>query len=72
MLDWLESFGNFLISIGDFLISFFTNVIEVVFYVFKGFGFAVTIINYLPFQYQAAFTVSIAFIVIVTIIHFGG
>lgn len=72
MLEWLESFGNFLIGIGDFLVSFFTNVIEVVVYVFKGFAFASTVITYMPVQYQVALQVSIAFIVIVTIIHFGG
>lgn len=72
MLEWLQSFGDFLISIGDFLISFFTNVVEVVVYVFKGFAFAATVITYLPEQYIVAMSVSIAFIVIVTIIHFGG
>lgn len=72
MLDWLQSFGNFLTSIGDFLISFFKNVIELVSLVFKGFTYIMTIIVYLPTQYQAIIIAFISFTVIVTIVHFGG
>lgn len=72
MLEWLQSFGNFLISIGDFITSFFRNVIELVGLVFKAFAFAGTAVTYLPVQYQLVITASIAFAVIVTIVHFGG
>lgn len=72
MLEWLESFGNFLISIGDFLISFFKNVVELVVLVFKGFAYVALCIQYLPVQYQVVFMALIAFSVIVTVVHFGG
>lgn len=72
MLEWLQSFGDFLISIGDFLISFFRNVIEIVELVFKAVAYSSLVIIYLPIQYQAVIAALIAFSVIVTIIHFGG
>lgn len=72
MLDWLQSFGNFLLSIGDFLISFFKNVVELVNLVFKGFAYVALCIQYLPIQYQVVFLVLISFSVIVTVVHFGG
>lgn len=72
MLDWLASFGEFLTIIGDFLISFFTNVVELVLLVFKGFAFMSAIIVYLPIQYQAVILALVSFCVIRTIIHFGG
>lgn len=72
MLDWLESFGNFLISIGDFLISFFRNVIEIVTLVFKALSYTSTILLYVPVQYKLILIALASYCVIVTIIHFGG
>lgn len=72
MLDWLESFGNFLSGIIDFIVSFFTNVIEVVKLVFKGFTFLMEIITFMPPMYQFFFVGTLCFAVIVTILHFGG
>lgn len=72
MLEWFESIGNFLISIGDFIVSFFKNVIEMVLLVFKAFAYTSAAIAFLPVQYQVAISVLIAFSLIVTILHFGG
>lgn len=72
MLDWLQSFGNFFTSLGDFLVSFFRNVIEIVQLVFKGFAYIMQILAFMPVQYQAVLIAFISFSVIVTIIHFGG
>lgn len=72
MLEWMQSFGNFLISIGDFLISFFKNVIEIVTLVFKAFVYAGVVLTYIPIQYQVVLIAFVAYCVIVTVIHFGG
>lgn len=72
MLDWLASFGDFLSNIIDFIVSFFTNVVELVLLVFKGFAYVTAIIVYLPIQYQAVMIALVSFCVIRTIIHFGG
>lgn len=72
MLDWLHSFGEFFISIGQFLVSFFRNVIEIVLLVFKAFAYVASIIPYMPVQYQAVLLALISYFVIVTIVHFGG
>lgn len=72
MLDWLSSFGDFLSIMADFIISFFTNVVEIVILVFKGFAFMNAIIFYLPVQYQVVILAFVSFCVIRTIIHFGG
>lgn len=72
MLDWFLSFGNFLSSIIDFIVSFFTNVVEIVVLVFKGFNYLISIVVYLPVQYQAIIIAFISFCVIRTVIHFGG
>lgn len=72
MLEWLQSIGDFLVAISKFIIGFFTNVIELVSLVFKAFTFASTAIAYLPIQYQLVISASVAFVVIVTIVHFGG
>lgn len=68
----MQSIGDFLVNIGDFLVSFFKNVIELVSLVFKGFAFAQVAISYLPIQYQVVLIAIISFSVIVTIVHFGG
>lgn len=72
MLDWMASFGDFLSSIIDFIVAFFTNVVEIVLLVFKGFAYVNTIIVYLPVQYQVVLLAFVSFCVIRTIIHFGG
>lgn len=72
MLDWLESFGNFLSTIIDFIVAFFKNVIELVQLVFKGFAFMLEVLAFMPVQYQVVFISLISFAVIVTIVHFGG
>lgn len=72
MLDWFKSFGDFLVSIIDFIVSFFNNVIEIVLLVFKGFNYLILVIAYLPLQYQAILIALLSFSVIITIIHFGG
>lgn len=72
MLQWLESFGNFLISIGDFIISFFRNVIEIVTLVFKAALYVTQVIQYVPIQYKTILIAIVAYSIIVTVIHFGG
>lgn len=72
MLQFLESIGDFLINIVSFVVSFFRNVVEVCSLVFKGFGYAVTIIGYIPLEYKVIILAFISFYVIVAIIHFGG
>lgn len=72
MLEWLQSIGNFISIMIDFLVSFFTNVVEVVLLVFKGFAYVNTVILYLPVQYQVVILAFVSYCVIVTIIHFGG
>lgn len=72
MLEWLESFGNTISAMIDFIISFFKNVVEMVILVFKGFAMINQVILYLPVQYQIVMLAFISFCVIVTILHFGG
>lgn len=72
MLEWLQSIGDFFISIGEFLVSFFTNVVEVVLLVFKAFVYVSQIIGFLPVQYQAIVLAFVSFSVIYAVIHFGG
>lgn len=72
MLEWLESFGNTISAMIDFIISFFKNVVEMVILVFKGFAMINQVILYLPVQYQVVMLAFISFCVIVTILHFGG
>lgn len=72
MLEWLESFGNTISAMIDFIISFFKNVVEIVILVFKGFAMINQVILYLPVQYQVVMLAFISFCVIVTILHFGG
>lgn len=72
MLEWLESIGNFLSIIIDFIVAFFKNVIELVQLVFKGFAFILEVLAFMPVQYQVVFISLISFAVIVTIVHFGG
>lgn len=72
MLDWLTSFGDALIQIFDFIISFFKNVIEICILVFKGFAYATQVVAFLPIQYQAIVLAIVSYALIKTIIHFGG
>lgn len=72
MLDWLQSIGDFLSTIIDFIVAFFKNVIELVQLVFKGFAFMLEVLAFMPVQYQVVFISLISFAVIVTIVHFGG
>lgn len=71
MLDWLESFGNLIVQISSFIVAFFKNVIELVFLIFKGFGYMYTVMTYLPIQYKAVVIALVSFSVIVTVVHFG-
>ncbi len=72
MLDFFEDIANFISSIGDFIIGFFTNVINIVTLVFKGAVLGNMVIMYLPIQYQVVIAAFLAYVIIVTIIHFGG
>lgn len=72
MLEWLQSIGDFLINIIEFIVSFFQNAVEICILVFKAFAFASVAITYLPLQYQAVILALVSYFVIRTIIHFGG
>ena len=72
MLDWLQSIGDFLVTIGQFLISFFKNVIEMVTLIFKGVVYVGEVLVFMPQPYQLIIFACISYIVIVTILHFGG
>lgn len=72
MLDWLQTIGNFLDIIARFLVSFFTNVVELVGLVFKGFTYVTACIAFMPPQYQVVLTVIVCYSVIVAVIHLGG
>lgn len=71
MLEWLETFGNFIVQIGEFVVAFFKNVIELIVLIFKGFGYMYTVTTYLPIQYKAVVIALVSFSVIVTVVHFG-
>lgn len=72
MLEFLNSFADFLQNVIEFIISFFTNVVEICVLVFKGFAYASAVIAYLPLQYQLILFALISYAVIVAILHFGG
>lgn len=71
MLDWLQTFGDFLTQICVFIIDFFKNVIEIITLVLKAVAYVNTIISYLPIQYQVPLIAIVSFSIIVTIVHFG-
>lgn len=72
MLDWLASIGDFLVSVIDFIITFFTNAVEVCVIVFKGLAYATNALVFMPAPYGAAMMLLLSFAIIVTIVHFGG
>lgn len=71
MLDWLKTFGDLIVSISEFIISFFRNALELIQLIFKGYAYVALIIQYLPIQYQVVLSAFVSFSVIVTIVHFG-
>lgn len=71
MLDWLQTFGNFIQSIVSFIIDFLRGVIEILILLGKAFGYTWTIVNYLPLMYRTPLVVLLSVSLIVTIAHFG-
>lgn len=72
MLEWLESFGNILLSFVNFFISFIKDAILFVGLTIKGLAYLRTVFVYLPLQYQVAISTVIAFSFVLTVLHLGG
>lgn len=72
MIDFFNDIGNLIQTIGGFIVSFFTNIIEIVQLVFKGSVLANEVLLLMPIQYQVVLIAILAYVIIVTIIHFGG
>lgn len=72
MFDFLENIVDFFSIIGSMIITFFTNVIEIVKLLFKGFVYLSTAIGFLPTQYQVTLLAIVSLGLIVTILNFGG
>lgn len=71
MLDWLKTFGDVIVQLCEFAISFFKNVIELFVLLFKAFSYLYSCILFLPIQYQVVILALVSFSLIVTIVHLG-
>lgn len=72
MIEFFKAFSETIQYLIEFIVTFFTNVINMCILIYKGFSYASLAIAYLPLQYQVILFALISYAVIVAILHFGG